>query len=62
MKNLFVKSLFVVLFTFLFAGSLAVVNAADDDEPEFMYPGKGFQFVADDDEPEFMYPTHAFSI
>jgi len=50
MKNLFRKSLFVVFFAALLLGSMVFVNAATDDEPEFMYLDG-----IDDDEPEFMY-------
>ena len=69
MKNLFRKSLFVVFFAALLLGSMVFVNAATDDEPEFMYldgiddDEPEFMYLGgiDDDEPEFMYASTTFN-
>ena len=63
MKNLFVKSLLLVVFASLLFSSIAVVYAIDDDEPEFMYPSPSIMLLTiDDDEPEFMYPSPSMAL
>jgi len=74
MKNVILKALFIVVFCVSMFTAVTIVRAADDPEPEFVYPAPAFachqvienefqiQLLADDPEPEFVYPAPAFAL